>query len=46
VIPLGIVTGSVLTGFGGGTLAYELAEHEHLRAGPAPFMLAFGMATP
>jgi hypothetical protein len=44
VIPLGILAGSVLTGFGGGTLAYELAEHEHLGAGPAPFILAFGIA--
>jgi hypothetical protein len=44
VIPLGLLTGSLLTGFGGGMLAYELAEHEHLSAGPAPFMFAFGLA--
>lgn len=44
VIPLGLLTGSVLAGFGGGMLAYEFAEHEHLGAGPAPFMLAFGIA--
>jgi hypothetical protein len=44
VIPLGLLTGSVLTGFGGGMLAYELAEHEHLGAGPAPFIFAFGVA--
>jgi len=44
VIPLGLLAGSALTGFGGGTLAYELAEHEHLGAGPAPFMLVFGIA--
>ncbi len=44
VIPLGLLAGSLLTGFGGGTLGYELAEHEHIGAGPAPFMLAVGIA--
>jgi hypothetical protein len=44
VIPLGILAGSLLTGFGGGTLAYELAEHEHVGFGPAPVMLAVGIA--
>ncbi len=44
VIPLGLVVGSVLTGFGGGTLAYEASQHERLGSGPAPFMLAFGIA--
>ena len=44
VIPLGILAGSLLTAFGGGTLTYELAEHEHPGSGPAPFMLAFGIA--
>jgi hypothetical protein len=44
VIPLGLLAGSLLAGFGGGTLAYELAEHEHIGAGPAPFMLAAGIA--
>jgi hypothetical protein len=44
VIPLGLVAGSVLTGFGGGSLVYEAAEHERLASGPAPFILAFGIA--
>jgi len=44
VIPLGIVVGSVLTGWGGGMLAYEVAEREHLGSGPAPFMFAIGLA--
>jgi len=44
VIPFGLAAGSLLTGFGGGMLAYEAAEHDHLSAGPAPFMLAFGIA--
>ncbi len=44
VIPLGILAGSLLTGLGGGTLAYELAEHEHVGFGPAPVVLAVGIA--
>jgi hypothetical protein len=44
LIPLGVLAGSLLTGFGGGTLAYELAEREHVGAGPAPIMLAVGIA--
>lgn len=44
VIPLGMIAGSVLTGFGVGMIAYERAEHENLWAGPAPVMLAVGIA--
>ncbi len=44
VIPLGLLAGSVLTGLGGSALAYEASEHEHLGSGPAPFILAFGIA--
>jgi hypothetical protein len=42
-IPLGLLAGSLLTGFGGGTLAYEASTHESLASGPAPFMLAIGI---
>jgi hypothetical protein len=43
VIPLGIPSGILLTAFGGGTLAYELGEHQHVGFGPSA-MLAFGIA--
>jgi hypothetical protein len=43
MIPLGLLTGTILTAFSGGMIAYELDEHEHISAGPAPFMLAFGI---
>lgn len=43
VLPLGVVAGSLMTGCGGGLLAYELAEHEHAWVGPAPVALAFGL---
>lgn len=44
VIPLGLLAGSLLTAAGGGALAYEASEHEPLASGPAPFILAFGLA--
>jgi hypothetical protein len=44
VIPLGILAGSLLAGYGGGMLAYDLAEHGQSGTGPAPYMLAFGIA--
>jgi hypothetical protein len=42
-IPLGLVAGSVLTGFGAADIAYEAHEHVSLGTGPAPYMLAFGV---
>jgi hypothetical protein len=44
VIPLGLVVSGLLIGFGGGTVAYERAEHEHVELAPAPIVLAAGLA--
>ena len=44
IIPLGLLAGGLLAGFGGGTLGYELAVHENVGGGPAPFLLAAGLA--
>jgi len=43
VIPLGIATGTFLTLFGGGMIAYDVAEHSQASIAPAVCALAFGL---
>lgn len=42
VIPLGLLTGTILTVLGGGMLAYEHVEHAELGGSSTPYVLVLG----